>query len=350
MTTGRVFKNFMKINAEYQVLVCNPDLVETEYLRREYGLVAELVDPASANIPALSIIACTDPSNWSRFLTQSDDKTIVFFLLGNETYDKRKYEYLNNFPSILHVFVYNPPRESSNLGVISVLDWLFWNPLSFLDKQLFFAWRFAKSIRDQTSEVRISYQWTPLPLGYTNLFVSQLHDSFLSKHISLFDNWPLSDVAKFNREVSSGFIGQVGTWYRKVLLKYFARFPEFTSIESSGWKGTSSVSYIEFLRDTQLILCPPGIYTNETFRYFEALVFGGLPISPVNTLHDFHSSTYWTSELPWYLRHSHISTYRYLRKRNSQSLVSYVQKAQSLVTDQIEVVQDRLQTLLCERI
>ena len=340
----------MKTNAEYQVLVCNPDLVETEYLRREYGLIAALVDPATTTIPELSVIACTDPSNWSRFLTESNVKTVIFFLLGNETYDKRKYEYLNNFSSILHVFVYNPPRMSSDLGILSALDWLFWNPLSFFDKHLFFAWRFAKSIRDQTSEVRISYQWTSLPLGYTNLFVSQLDDSFLNKCISLFDNWPLSDVAKYDHKVSSGFVGQVGTWYRKVLVKYFARFPEFTSIESSGWKGTSSVNYIEFLRDTQLILCPPGIYTNETFRYFEALVFGGLPISPVNSLHDFHTSKYWTSELPWYLKHSHIATYRYLRKRNSQSLVAHVQNAQSLVTDQIEVVRDRLQTLLCEKI
>jgi hypothetical protein len=198
--------------------------------------------------------------------------------------------------------------------------------------------------------VRISYHWTPLPLGYTNLFVSQLDDSFLSKRISLFDNWPLSDVAKYDHKVSSGFVGQVGTWYRKVLIKYFARFPEFTSVESSGWKGTSSANYIEFLRDTQLILCPPGIYTNETFRYFEALVFGGLPISPVNTLHDFHTSNYWTSELPWYLKHSHIATYRYLRKGNSQSLVAHVQKAQSLVTVQVEAVRERLQTLLCEKI
>lgn len=342
--------NFMNSRTEYQVLVCNPDLVETEYLRREFGLVADLVDPASADIPSFSIIACTDPSNWIRFLTQSGDKTVIFFLLGNETYDKNKYEYLNNFPSILHVFIYNPPRGSARLGVVSVLDWLFWNPLSFLDKHLFFAWRFARSLRNETSGVKILYNWTPLPLGYTNLFVSQLDSNFLGNQYSLFDNWPLSDVTKYDQKVSSGFIGQVGTWYRKVLLKYFARFPEFTSIESSGWKGTSSANYIEFLRDTQLILCPPGIYTNETFRYFEALVFGGLPISPVNTLHDLHTSKYWTSELPWYLRHSHIATYRHLRKKDSQSLVTHVHKAQSLVTDEIKVVRDRLQTLLCERI
>jgi len=340
----------MNNRTENQVLVCNPDLVETEYLRREYGLVADLVDPASAYIPAFSIIACTDPSNWLRFLTQSKDKTVVFFLLGNETYDKSKYEFLNNFPSILHVFIYNPPRGSSILGVFSILDWLFWNPLGFLDKHLFFAWRFAIRLRNETSGVRVSYNWTPLPLGYTNLFVSQLNSNFLGNQNSLFDNWPLSDVAKYEQKVSSGFIGQVGTWYRKVLLKYFMRFPEFTSIESSGWKGTASVNYIEFLRDTQLILCPPGIYTNETFRYFEALVFGGLPISPVNTLHDLHTSKYWTSELPWYLRHSHIATYRRLRKKDSKSLVAHVQNAQSLVTDQIEVVRDRLQTLICERI
>ena len=340
----------MKHNAKHQVLVCNPDLVETEYLRREYGLVTKLVDPKSVVIPELSIIACTDPSNWSRVLSQSKVRTVIFFLLGNETYDKNKYEYLNDFPSILHVFIYNPPRESSNLGVISVLDWLFWNPSSFLDKNLFFAWRFAKSLRDQTSEIRISYDWTPLPLGYTNQFVSQIETDFPNGSSSLIDEWPLSNAAKFDSEIISGFIGQVGTWYRKKLIKYFVRFPEFTSIEASGWVGKPSANYVEFLRDTQLILCPPGIYTNETFRYFEALVFGGLPISPTNTLHDFHTSAYWTAELPWYLRHSHVSIYRYLRREHSQSLLAHVRVAQSLVTDQIGVVRDVLKTLFCERI
>ena len=335
---------------ENQVLVCNSDLVETEYLRREYGLVAKLVDPSSASIEKILIIACTDPANWIKLLSEASDRTVIFFLLGNETYDKLKYEYLNNFSSILHVFVYNPPRMSSKIGLISAIDWLFWNPLSIFDKHLFFAWRFAKSLRDQSSKVNMEYEWTPLPLGYTNLFVSQLEGKFASNHISLVDDWPLSNREKFSATLNSGFMGQVGTWYRKVLLQYFVRFPEFASTESSGWVKGSTSNYVDFLNVTQLVLCPPGIYTNETFRYYETLVLGSLPIVPINTVHDFHTSKYWTSRLPWYLRHSHISTYRFLRKRNAQSLINYVHFAQTLVTNEIEAVQDRLNSLLCERI
>jgi len=335
---------------EYEVLVCNSDLVETEYLRREYGLVAKLVDPKSAFIEKISIIACTDPGNWIKLLSEASDRTVIFFLLGNETYDKLKYESLNNYPSVLHVFVYNPPRMSSNLGLISAFDWLFWNPLSIFDKHFFFAWRFAKSLRAQSSKVDMAYEWTPLPLGYTNQFVSQLEEKFSSNHMSLFDGWPLSDRQKFSATPNSGFMGQVGTWYRKVLLEYFARFPEFTSTVSSGWVTSSTSNYVNFLNVTQLVLCPPGIYTNETFRYYETLVLGSLPIVPINTVHDFHTSKYWTSRLPWYLRHSHISIYRFLRKRDSQSLVDYVLFGQTLVTNEIEVVQDRLRSLLCERI
>lgn len=340
----------MMASVEYQVFVCNPDLVETEYLRREYGLVAELVDPNNAPIKSTLIVACTDPANWTKLLSVAGDRTVIFFLLGNETYDKSKYEFLNSFPSVLHVFVYNPPRASSLLGLISVLDWLLWNPLSVFDKNLYFAWRFAKRLRDRTSAVNMEYEWTSLPLGYTNLFVSQLEEGFLNNHRSLFSGWPLSNISKFESKLKSGFIGQVGTWYRKVLLKYLARFPEFHSVESSGWVGSSNSNYMKFLHETQLVICPPGIYTNETFRYFETLVVGSLPIVPINTLHDFHTGKYWSFRLPWYLRHSHIASYRFLRKRNAQLLVDYVHFAQSRVTEEIKLVQDKLQSLLCERI
>jgi hypothetical protein len=340
----------MMTRTEHQVLICNSDLVETEYLRREYGLVAKLVEPNSVTIEKISIIACTDPSKWIKPLSEASDRTVIFFLLGNETYGKLKYEYLNNFSSVLHVFVYNPPRMSSKLGLLSAFDWLCWNPLSIFDKHFFFAWRFAKNLRAQSSEVDMEYEWTPLPLGYTNQFVSQLEGEFSSNHISLFDGWPLSNRQKFSATLNSGFMGQVGTWYRKVLLEYFARFPEFASTESSGWVRGSTSNYVEFLNVTQLVLCPPGIYTNETFRYYETLVLGSLPIAPINTVHDFHTSNYWTSRLPWYLRHSHIATYRFLRQRDSQSLVNYVLFGQTLVTNEIEVVQDRLRSLLCERI
>lgn len=335
-----------------KLLICNEDLVETEYLKREFGLVPNQVDPNTLKLGnEITIIACTEPSNWTRLLLNAQPKSIVFFLLGNETYDKNKYEHLNHFPSIRHVFIYNPPRRSSNFGFLALLDWIIRVPSDIKSKYLFFAWKFALEIRKKAGSVEITYPWTNLPLGYTNQFVKQLPDLAISSGQSLVDNWPILKIAqKRERGRQIRFMGQIGTWYRKELLKYFSRFAEFEYVESSGWAGSRKSGYFEMLQSSSFILCPPGIYTNETFRYYESIICGALPIAPIDSVHDLHSSNYWSMILPFYARHSHIAIYRILIKKSDLEISEYLSFSRELFENEIRAVRSKLQELMYEKI
>jgi hypothetical protein len=331
---------------------CNQDLVETEYLKREFGLIPKLVDPNILQLDnKIVFIACTEPSNWTQILLNAQPKSIVFFLLGNETYDKKKYEFLNQFLSIRHVFIYNPPRQSSKFGLIALFDWIIRVPGDMKSKYLFFAWKFALEMRKKASSVEITYPWSNLPLGYTNQFVKQLPDLVISSGLSLVDNWPVLNITRNEeRDRQVRFMGQIGTWYRKELVKYFSRFVEFEYVESSGWAGSSKSGYIEILQTSTFILCPPGIYTNETFRYYESIICGALPIAPINSLHDLHSSNYWSQILPFYAKHSHISLYRKLKKMSDVEISEYLSISRELFENEIRAVRSKLQELMCEKI
>jgi hypothetical protein len=218
-------------------------------------------------------------------------------------------------------------------------------------KYLFFAWKFALEMRRNTGSVEITYPWSNLPLGYTNQFVKQLPDSVISSSQSLVDNWPILKITlNKNRDRHVRFMGQIGTWYRKELVKYFSRFAEFEFVESSGWAGSSKSGYIEILQSSTFILCPPGIYTNETFRYYESIICGALPIAPIDSLHDLHSSIYWSQILPFYARHSHIALYRKVRKMSDSEISEYLSLSRELFANEIHVVRSKLQELLYEKI
>lgn len=334
------------------LFICNEDLVETEYLKREFGLAPNLVDPNTLQLGnKIGIIACTEPNNWTQLLLNAQTKSIIFFLVGNETYDRNKFELLNQFASIRHVFIYNPPRKSSKFGFLALLDWVIRVPGDMKSKYLFFAWKFALEMRRNTGSVEITYPWSNLPLGYTNQFVKQLPDSVISSSQSLVDNWPILKITlNKNRDRHVRFMGQIGTWYRKELVKYFSRFAEFEFVESSGWAGSSKSGYIEILQSSTFILCPPGIYTNETFRYYESIICGALPIAPIDSLHDLHSSIYWSQILPFYARHSHIALYRKVRKMSDSEISEYLSLSRELFANEIHVVRSKLQELLYEKI
>jgi hypothetical protein len=335
-----------------RLLICNKDLVETEYLKREYGLFPHIVDPNKLKLKdEVVFIACTDPSNWKQILLISRSSSIVFFLLGNETYDKSKYEFLNQFKSIRHVFIYNPPRDSSKFGFLAMAGWIRRSPCDLFSKHLFFACKFALEMRRKAESAEIMYPWSNLPLGYTNHFVIQLPNEIVNSDSSLVDDWPIIDLGKSQvRDDHVRFMGQIGTWYRRELVRYFSRFPNFDYVESSGWGKSLKKGYMEMLHTSTFILCPPGIFTNETFRYFESIICGALPIAPVNSLHDLHSSNYWSQILPFYVRHSHIEIYRYLRKLPASQIVEYQQFSRNLFESEIHAVRSKLEDLKYEKI
>jgi hypothetical protein len=117
-----------------------------------------------------------------------------------------------------------------------------------------------------------------LPLGYTNNFLEHIKFG----NISL----PLN---KFSEPSYSTFYGVSGSFSRKNFLRHFERNGYNLQINTAwgGDKKNLTGQYINALTRGNLSLCPPGYSSNETFRYYESLFLGNLPIRLSFSLNSF---------------------------------------------------------------
>jgi hypothetical protein len=69
--------------------------------------------------------------------------------------------------------------------------------------------------------------------------------------------------------------------FRKLVPNNFSgRFPSsYISFTEGFAKGLDGAEYSELLNNSKIVLCPPGFHRNETFRHYEALRAGAIPIS-----------------------------------------------------------------------
>lgn len=132
--------------------------------------------------------------------------------------------------------------------------------------------------------------------GYTNLFATSLMkvtglsdngDSILvNVHLRKF-------VSEGSRTKEITFIGQSGSYWRQNAIESASKIfgvkkgeLEFFQIRENfggtlGANGASLQTGMEYVKDllnSQFSLCPPGNYSNNTFRYCESLICGSIPI------------------------------------------------------------------------
>jgi len=96
----------------------NPFLTERHFLSNELGVLLHCVQSTREAFEwqkknSIVLIASTNPSLWIETLKALPEKSVIFFLLGNETYAPEIFNSLNGVMSIKHVFVYNMPTEIS---------------------------------------------------------------------------------------------------------------------------------------------------------------------------------------------------------------------------------------------
>jgi hypothetical protein len=90
-----------------------------------------------------------------------------------------------------------------------------------------------------------------------------------------------------DRKYDFTFIGQIpdtGTrdFFKRGLDKLMKetgdKFNYYVEITDGFGKGLSHDDYIGLLNDSKVVLCPPGASSPETFRFFEAIKMGALPV------------------------------------------------------------------------
>ena len=153
-------------------------------------------------------------------------------------------------------------------------------------------------------------------IGYTNVFAS----SFLSSKefsqstpdMSLFDLISPQELKFGDRAVT--FSGQTGQVVRETALIALSKFPEsFLLCRDSygasnvidGDVRTRGLEYVEILRQSRLVLCPPGNISGESFRIFETILMRRIPVAMGSVTSDpnyelpFKFLGEWNSRFSW---------------------------------------------------
>lgn len=286
------------------VILENSDFPESEYLRRELKINLTKIKMESP-LPNPVFIATQNPMKIENYLKNANEKQIVLLWLGNETYDINIYKMLEeNSIKILHLFLAYTPR------IPKFKNWIMLILGSTLDLSFFFRWGSVKGIRvlkngfdliRRTKQIRFGFEMSPIPLGYTNAFVEQL--KYLQPKIENYDS--LFDLSLYEsevgRQIDISFVGKEGEWARHVALSVLMQndLIKIVKIKTLGWGGHQfeDLEYVNSLLESKFVLCPPGHISNQSFRYFESLLLGALPISTPNSLQDPHIGNFWTEEM-----------------------------------------------------
>jgi len=313
-----------------------PALTEDEFLKREYGIRiqydCQIVDLLRENAANLIIIVSPNPSFWYPVLKSKPDKTVIFFLVGNETYDPVVFNALNGLPSLAHVFIYNlPTKIRINQKVFALFgDLIDSMPIKRLSD-------FSACLRDfktsfhlkmKFNACRLDYKHSRLPQGYSNAFVHGLIDLGVIPHDnnnSLVRNTKIRNtnigLDKIKRVI---FVGQKTNRRRKIVVAYFSQFEENIIIsKATGFGGTTydgDTSYTRLLFESWFNLIPPGFFNNSNHRYTESCIAGSIPLILSHNSID-HSENYnWTNSLGNLTGHSMGLIDRKLKTFSSKEL------------------------------
>lgn len=278
--------------------------MEIPFIERELGFCVDLVNPISYKTsPEFIRIASANPEIWKEILLRKEERSVVFILLGNETYSENEYRFLATFNSIKSIYAQYPPRKSNIFGLLAIASEILQQP-NLLVKSMFYrtlknSIDFSKRNRQLSKKLEIN----SFPQGYSRRFLDELSYLHLLpefQHASLLDPIFLENFVKESRK-GFFFVGQPGSWYRKEILKRLQSHPDFIYKVTDGWAGEGQGEKIDFLLNMitrKGVLCPPGNLANSTCRYWEGIITSCLPITTSYTIQDHHHEHTWVDFLP----------------------------------------------------
>jgi len=339
----------------------NIELVESQFLKREFNLVlteinSEMVFPTNAKF---TVFATTKPSELQQFLNKAYPKSLVIFLLGNETYDLQTFEYLNKYKEkILHVFVHNLPKKTSFIVSLRCLrDSIYDGGLLFCDdhNNIFRHFKNGIDCMKRNRKMKLLYSASDFPYGYAGLFIEQIeYLKLVPADCSPINNF--KNNVKTYRDQQISFFGGRGSWSRRLAIENMKRLvpnckivfyenrykaKDYSTIANE----ISNSDYIMSLMRSRFVLCPPGNLTNRSYRYLEALIMGALPVLPPATVQDNHHWGVWSEFIkPKY--YSWTKSIKMALKMEDDERIFYVSKALEREIQKINKINEKLDKLL----
>jgi hypothetical protein len=127
----------------------------------------------------------------------------------------------------------------------------------------------------------------PMPLGYNDLFAESFSKvNQVNESSSLVDFALIKAPAK-NKKFDIAFVGQSGKLTRRAAIKAMSEVLSKELILRKNYGGAigiygatleSGIESVQALMNSKFALCPPGNYSNNTFRIAESLICGAAPM------------------------------------------------------------------------
>jgi hypothetical protein len=312
-------------------------------LRREFNILVEYVPSISDfetklnNLQSnLVVVISNNPRFWITSLNKLPKESVVFILIGNETYEPEAYNLINEIKTLKHSFIYNPPKNVNNLSIVgSVIGNLNDGGLKKSSKpgNLFREGRIAQSLKNKFSQINMRFSYSELPQGYSNSFAEKIcRIAGIDSNDSLLTEQSLSRISKLrNAQYAFSFLGQDGNRRRENFLRVAQRFNEVKIFPfESGFGGNNQgedFTYINLLLSSKFILIPPGAFNNSNHRYTESLIVQAIPVILANNSLDPSSNNNWTNDLSFMRRYSAKSLIKYLSNIDAKTYNEIYEKA-----------------------
>lgn len=281
----------------------NMTLTESEFLAREFKLKLTEINLSiekKLKQKKLFLLATCDPKEIETLLKNCQDKSVILFFLGNETYDVPQTMWMNKYSNkIKHCFIYNLPRRTSYLVTIRCLFGAIYDGGIYnwrRDRNILRNFKNGIDLMKRTRKLRLNFSYSDFPQGYSKRFVKEL-----SLYMKNLRKDSIVNVAPLNlsRKVEKiSFVGQSGSWCREVAINTLCKLDKnFKPTFTIGWGGSNQgnqIPYLDALSKSVFSLNPPGNLTNRTHRYLESLIMNTLPVQPPATLQDPHHWGVWS--------------------------------------------------------
>jgi hypothetical protein len=270
-------------------------LAESEYLRRELNvewhtssqeeIFSTISENSSVGNKTLIIVSTVDIA--FNLVRRSPANSIVLLILSDEAYSTNAYK-LARLDSVYSVMRNYSITSQPKVRYLKTAKSVFGKYLKSTTNRylapvevgLVLAW-YIRNNFVMSKWRRLKKPLSILPLGYTNKFAKSF-----SSLMSIGDGksllmTPTGSVSE--RAISISFSGTRGSVQRRTAIDFLGDIPgSHLSVNRNGWNGHESsgtdVSYCQILLSSSYCAALPGHISNESFRYYEALVCGALPI------------------------------------------------------------------------
>ena len=278
-----------------------PPASEVEFLRRELSIQWQQVSESELESRIANqrrtLVIMSEPEPYRSVVEHSPDDSIVCLMISDEAYSRERLAIARQ-PSISHVYRHYPVQPASWGSIVG-------SAAGYVRDSRGTSQRASTIVPNMRSGMRVrsrmkhwqavEHKVSPIPLGYTDTFARAFAQRFelptdasvFSVHLTNTSDRDRSVVFRGNRGLAQRIVGSDRAM--KVSKSEVALIDANWSARADGDVGAA---YVDSLMSAQFALCPPGFANNESFRFYEALACGALPIEvSVASTH--------LGELPW---------------------------------------------------